>query len=264
MSCPLGGIDLVSLAEKVVVITGGALGTGRYCGQQYAKAGAHVAIADINERGLHEVGELLAAESDVKHLVRNVDIRVEDDVRSFVEEAAATFGRIDVLVNNAAIVPHAQWMTEASIWPPVKDMDFSFWQNVFAVQLDGSFLFIKYVVPRMESQGHGHIINVMNSGPNYIKNTARLSSARRVPYTASKVALHNMTQYIGEDLRDSNICVVGVSGEAFATDRAPQEARNRLPGPEILGNRFLLAAEAPMELTGMWVTEKDGGLVPRT
>jgi NAD(P)-dependent dehydrogenase (short-subunit alcohol dehydrogenase family) len=254
----------VSLAEKVVVITGGAFGTGRYCAQQYAKAGAHVAIADINDQGLQEVGELLAAESSGKQLGRHVDIRAEDEVREFVDEVAATFGRIDVLVNNAAIVPHAQWMTDASIWPPIKDMDFSFWQQVFAVQLDGSFLFIKSVVPHMEAQGEGHIINVMNSGPNYIKNTARLSSARRVPYTASKVALHNMTQYIGEDLRDSNICVVGVSGEAFATDRAPEEARRRMPGPEILGNRFLLAAEAPMELTGMWVSEKGGGLVPRT
>jgi NAD(P)-dependent dehydrogenase (short-subunit alcohol dehydrogenase family) len=254
----------VSLTDKVVVITGGALGTGRYCAQQYAEAGAHVAVADINQEGLQEVSDLLSDRSDRKHLLRRVDIRNEDEVKAFVDEVIASFEHIDVLVNNAAVVPHALWMTEASIWPPIKDMDFSFWRQVFAVQLDGSFLFIKYVVPHMEAQGGGHIINVMNSGPNYIKNTARLSSARRVPYTASKVALHNMTQYIGEDLRESNICVIGVSGEAFATDRAPEEARNRLPGPEVLGNRFLLAAQAPMELTGMWVAEKSGGLVPRT
>jgi NAD(P)-dependent dehydrogenase (short-subunit alcohol dehydrogenase family) len=253
----------VSLAGKVVVITGGALGTGRYCAQQFAEAGAHVAIADIDEQGLKEVEELLGKISDTKHLVRRVDIRNEDEVKKFVEEIARTFSRIDVLVNNAAIVPHAQWMTKASMWPPIKDMDYGFWRNVFAVQLDGSFFFIKYVVPHMEAHGGGHIINVMNSGANYIPNTARLSSARRVPYTASKVALHNMTQYVGEDLRDSNICVVGVSGEAFATDRAPEEARKRLPGPEVLGKRFLLAAEAPMVLTGMWVEEKSGGLVPR-
>ncbi len=225
----------VSLAGKVVIITGGALGTGRYCAQQFAKDGAHVAIADINEPGLKEVEAMLAKISDTKHLVRRVDIRNQDEVKAFVDEIAKTFSRIDVLMNNAAVVPHAMWMTQASNWPPIKDMDYDFWRHVFAVQLDGTFFFIKYVVPHMEAGGGGHIINVMNSGANYIANTARLSSARRVPYTASKVALHNMTQYVGEDLRDSNICVVGVSGEAFAADHAPEEARKRMPGPEVLG-----------------------------
>jgi NAD(P)-dependent dehydrogenase (short-subunit alcohol dehydrogenase family) len=254
----------MSLAGKVAVITGGANGTGRYVAQQYAESGAYVAVADIDEQGLEDLRAWLAKQSDRKHLTKRVDIRNENEVKAFVAEIVAVFSRIDVLVNNAAIVPHAQWMTKSSIWPPIKDMDYSFWKNVFAVQLDGSFFFIKYCVPHMEARGGGHIINVMNSGANYIPNTARLSSARRVPYTASKVALHNMTQYIGEDLRESNICVIGVQGEAFATEKAPEEARKRMPGPEILGKRFLLAAEAPMIFTGMWVEEKSGGLVPRT
>jgi NAD(P)-dependent dehydrogenase (short-subunit alcohol dehydrogenase family) len=250
----------MSVNDKVVLITGGALGVGRFCALQFAGEGAKVSLCDIDDEGLAEIDEKLTPITDGEHIAKHADIRDEESVKSFVAQTAEKFGRIDVLINNAAIVPHFMWGTE--IWPPVQDMDFGFWKDVFDTNVHGSFLYMKYVVPHMLSQGGGHIINLHSGKPTFKPGTTSLNNSRGCPYFASKTALYVMTRYFGEDLKESNICIVSMSGAVIATDRAPEHVRAKMPGPEVLGRRFLLAAECPMELSGRWVEEGRGGLVP--
>ena len=78
----------------------------------------------------------------------------------------------------------------------------------------------------------------------------------------SKDAIRTFTRFVAEEEREWNICVVAISPkQAIATEDAPDDARKRLPGPEILGDGFVLAAEAGMELSGKTVEHRNGGLV---
>ncbi len=235
---------------KVAVITGGARGIGRYIATTLADAGAKLALADIDAERLRRTAEEFTARG-VDTLAIPTDVRDEDAVRALMQQAAAHFGRIDVLVNNAAIVPHFQWGVPR--WPAVRDMDLSFWDRVIRTNLYGTFLCTKHVIPYMERQGGGHIINLHGGG----------SGTGAVAYVMTKEALVTFTAFVAEEVRDQNICVVILSpGAAIATEDAPEEARRRMPGPEFAGNRFVLAADAPMSLSGKLLTVRDGALVP--
>jgi 3-hydroxybutyrate dehydrogenase len=241
----------MSLENKAVVITGGAMGIGRYIALGCAERGARVAIADIEDAGLKAVEEELDALS-ARALAMKADVRVESEVKTLMERVAAEFGTIDYLVNNAGIVPHFQWGRPR--WPRAKDMEFSFWTNIFATNLHGSWLCAKYAIPYMEAQNSGHIVNLYGGG--------LLTPPGAMAYSVTKEALVTFSRFLAEEVRDHNICVMSISpGPPIATERAPEEARSRLPGPDAAGDRFFLAADADMELSGHLVDVVDGKLV---
>ena len=139
-----------------------------------------------------------------------------------------------------------------------------FWDTVMGVALLGSFLASKHAVPYMEQGGGGNIVNLHGGGG--------LTPPGALAYATAKDSLITFTlnaegqvrgdQFHAEEVRDSNIAVVIISpGAAIATEDAPEEARNRMPGPDYAGPRFLLAAEASMELSGHLLDYKDGELV---
>jgi 3-oxoacyl-[acyl-carrier protein] reductase len=230
----------MSLQGKSVVVTGSAKGIGRYIAQGFAQEGAKVAIMDIDEARLQQT---LAEIEDFggEAMAVNASVRDEERVRSAMAEVAERFGGIDVLINDAGIVPHFQW--GGPRWPAVKDMDQSFWQHVLGTNLGGTFLCSKHAVPYMERAGGGHIVNLYGGGGK--------SPAGALAYVVSKEAIVVFSEYHAEEVRDANICVVAISpGGAIATEDAPEEARSRMPGPDLAGRRFLLAAEAPMEMSG--------------
>lgn len=240
------------LKGKSVVVTGGAKGIGRYIAHGFAREGARVAIADIDEarlrRTLGELGELGADAMAVP-----TDVTNEDAVASLMAQAAERFGGVDVLVNDAAVVPHFMWGDKPR-WPKVRDMDASFfWDTVMGAALRGTFLASKHAVPYMERGGGGHIVNLHGGGS--------VTPPGALAYATAKDSLVTFTKFHAEETRDANICVVIISpGAAIATDEAPQEAQERMPGPEYAGPRFLLAAEAPMELSGHLLDYQDGEL----
>ena len=167
-------------------------------------------------------------------------------------QAASAFGTIDYLVNNAAIVPHFQW--GGPRWPRVRDMDLSFWEKVIATNVHGTFLCSKHAIPYMEKQKSGHIVNLHGGGGK--------TPPGAMAYVITKEAGVWFSRYLAEEVREHNICVMSLSpGRAIATERAPDEARGRMPGPEFAGDRFILAAEAPMELSGHLVDLVEGRLV---
>ena len=236
------------LKDKVAVITGGAKGIGRYIAHGFAREGAKLAIGDIDLTRLKQTTRELE-EIGVEVFARPLDVRIEAQVGDFMRETAARFGRLDVLVNNAGIVTHFGWGVPR--WPLVRDMDKGFWDKVMETNLGGTFLCTKHALPYMQKQRSGHIINLYGGSP-----PKTLGSC---VYSVSKDAIRTFTRFVAEEVRDLNICVVSVSpGGAIATEDAPEEVRRTMPGPESAGNRFVLAAEAGMELSGQRLTLKDG------
>ena len=239
------------LQDKVVVVTGGAKGIGRYMARGFAQEGAKVAIGDMDAARLDQtVGEMRDFGGDVIGVP--TDVRDEDQVRALMAQAAERLGGIDALVNNAGIVPHFNWGVPR--WPAVKDMEQGFWQKVLGTNLGGTFLCSKHVTPYLEARGGGNIVNLYGGGG--------LMPAGAAAYVVSKEAIVIFTKYHAEEVRDANICVVAISpGGAIATEDAPEEARARMPSPESAGPRFVLAAQAGMEMSGSLLALEDGKLV---
>jgi len=239
------------LEGKVTVITGAAKGIGRHAAKTLAQEKAKVVIADVDAERLKKTASELGKLTDL--LAVGVDVRDEDEVKKMVEQALARFGRIDVLINNAAIVPHFAWGIPR--WPRIRDMEKDLWERVIQTNLGGTFLCTKHVLPHMEERKSGHIINLFGGGG--------VKPAGACAYMVTKQGIRTFTRYVAEEVRESNVCVVIFSPRVpIATEGAPDEALKRLPGPEILGNGFVLAAELPMDQSGGCFAHENGKLVP--
>jgi NAD(P)-dependent dehydrogenase (short-subunit alcohol dehydrogenase family) len=236
------------LENKVVIITGSAGGIGRYVARTYAEAGAKVVVADI--KPLDTVaGELVAMGAE--HLAIPTNIRDEAAVRTLMERTVDRFGRLDVLHNNAAIVPHVS--RENPRWSRLGALAPDLWDEVIATNLGGTFRCTRYALPYLEAQRSGHIINTMGG-------------SRRVgggPYQVSKDAIQSFTRAVADEEREYDICVVAMSpGGRIAVEGNPDpEVHAQYPGVESVGNRFVLAAQASMELSGKLVDVQNGKLV---
>lgn len=236
---------------KVVIVTGGAKGIGRHAAHTLAKAGAKVVLADADAERLQKtLAEVRGMNTEA--IALPTDVRDEKDVRRMVFDTVDRFGQIDALINDAGIVPHFNWGIPK--WPRVRFLSKDFWDAVIQTNLGGTFLCTKYVVPFMEEKRSGNIVNLWGGG--------RAENHGASPYVVSKDAIRTFTRFVAEEEREWNVCVVAFSPkQAIATEDAPAEARIRLPGPESLGNGFVLAAQASMELTGKTVEHQDGKLI---
>ena len=241
------------LEGKVVIVTGGARGIGRHAAITFAREKAKVVVADVDKECAQKTAGELARMTDA--LAIQVDVRQENDVKKMVDQVLARYGQIDVLVNDAAIVPHFAWGVPR--WPRIRDMGKDFWDKVIQTNLGGTFVCTKQVLAHMESRKVGHIINLYGGGG--------VKPAGACAYVVTKEAIRTFTRYVAEEVRETNVCVVIFSpGVAIATEDAPEEARRRMPGTEILGNGFVLAAELPMSQAGQVCAYKDGKLVAET
>jgi len=238
------------LQDKVIVITGSGQGIGKHAAKTFAQEKAKIVIADFNaelaKKTASEIG--VAAESIAIH----VDVRNEDSVKKLFGEVIDRFGQIDVLINNAAIVPHFAWNIPR--WPLIADMPVEFWDRVVHTNLYGTFFGTKHVIPHMAKRKAGHIINLYGGGG--------VKPGGAATYMVTKDGIRTFTRYVAEEVRDSNICIVTFSPRVpIATETAPEEALERLPGPEILGQGFVLAAQLPMAQSGKCFAYENGKLV---
>lgn len=239
------------LEGKVVIITGSAGGIGRYVAKTFAQERAKVVVCDI--KPLDNVSaDLEALEAD--HFAVPVDVRDEKSVDNLTDTVMNRYGRIDVLHNNAAIVTHFQW--GGPVWPRIAELDPAFWDKVIQTNLGGTFMCTRFVLPYMEAQRSGHIISTMGGS----------RATGGAPYAVSKDAIRTFTRRVAEEEREYNVCVVcmgpnppGITG--IATEDAPPEVRARMRNVEVVGNRYVLAAQAPMELSGEQLDVQGGRLV---
>jgi len=186
----------VRLADKVCIITGAGGGMGRVAAQRFAAEGARVVIAEFSEQAGGETVQLVK-DAGGEATFAKVDVSKEDDARAMVDQAIATYGRVDVLYNNAGIMPEADHS--------VIDTDVATWDQVMAVNLRGVFLSCKYAIPRMVEQGSGSVINISSF-------VALLGcSVPQDAYTASKGAVLSLTrslavQFGPHGVRTNAIC----------------------------------------------------------
>src|SRR3974377_1947 len=143
---------MARLAGRTAIVTGGAKGIGRHYSFALAAEGARVMIADIAD------GEGVAPEIAAAHGANSVtsavtDVSDEDAVKAVIAATMERFGKIDILVNNAALFAPLQEQK-------CTEIDTAVWDKGMAVNLRGPFLMVKHVVPRMQAQGYGKIINI--------------------------------------------------------------------------------------------------------
>lgn len=185
---------------KCVLVTGAGSGFGEAIARRFAAEGARVCLSDIDGARLSAVDRSL---QDAGATVRAVlaDVAKEDDVRNVVDAAHSTFGKIDVLVNNAGYSHRSQPMWKIS----VADFD-----AVFAVNVRGVFLGCKYAIPHMIEQGGGVIVNIASIG-------AVAPRPGVTPYNATKGAVLTLSRGLALEVARHNIRVNAVNPVAAAT-----------------------------------------------
>ena len=138
----------MQMRGKSVIVTGAASGIGRATAIAFAKAGAQVALVDVNEAAAHRTAKHLG--TGVKHTVLKADLSKVADIRNMVAQTKKSFGRIDALANIAAIYPRAS----------VLDVTEDFWDKMMAVNLRGLFFSCQAALRVMADQGGGAIVNI--------------------------------------------------------------------------------------------------------
>ena len=268
----------MTVRGQVVVVTGGAQGIGRSVARAFAAEGALVAIADIAPMD-NIVSEVENLGGDV--LPVKTDVTNETQVRSLMQQVYRRFGRIDVLINDAAIVTH--FHIGEPRWPRIRDMELGFFKKVLDVNLIGTFLCTKHVIPYMESLNAGHIISFGQGtvgGPP--KPLPGHNDDGMGVYHVSKRAIRAFTREVAAEERDFNICALsmGPGGDSGSEGPGPERAGRAGGGGgtitedspawarEAAGSRvysggahFVLAAEAPIEFSGNQVAVQGGKLV---
>lgn len=175
-----------SLKGRVGIITGAASGMGRAAALLMAERGARIVVADIAADKATEVVDLIRSRGG-KAICCGGDIASEADWRSVVATAVDTYGRIDILYNNAADLRPEIYGRDAAI--ALEEMDVPLWDHVMAVNLRGTMLGCKHVIPEMTRQGGGSIINASS-------NAAAAGQETTMAYGASKAGVNVLTQYV--------------------------------------------------------------------
>ena len=224
------------LKDKVAIITGGADGIGKAFVNGFINEGARVVIADINRTA----GELLMSSliSEGKDaLAVSTDVSQAADVENLVMQTMARFGKIDILINNAAI-----YMRVKARAAPIEELSPDEWDRVMAVNAKGVFLCSRAVFPYMKKQGGGKIINIASD-------LAFAGAANMAHYVASKGAVVSLTKAIALEGGDHNINVNCIApGSTFSEDPADLVALERRQ--QFAVKRALKRVEFPTDLVG--------------
>lgn len=248
------------LEGKTAIITGAALGLGRAMSLRLAREGAKVVATDRNMDGLTET-ERMVREQGGEVTIFKMDVSKEEDTNRMAEKTITTYGTIDVLVNNAAIIAGLKRIS-------FMDISVDEWDRVMAVNVKGYWLCARAVTPQMMRQDKGRIINIAS-------NTAFTATFGITHYLSSKAAIMGLTRSLAGELGQYNITVNNVCPGRIMTEmrrayttweRAIELAEkdqliNRPPMPEdITGIVVYLASDESAMMTGQSVVV-DGGLV---
>lgn len=166
------------LTDRVAIVTGSAQGIGLAIAERLATDGARVMIADVNGPGAE------AAAARIPGAVwLEVDVSAQEDVDRLLDETLRRLGKVDILVNNAAITPYAAW----------NDIDLDSWRQVMAVNLDGVFLTCQAASRVMREKRYGRIINI-------VSNTILAGTPNMAHYVASKGGVLALTRALATEL----------------------------------------------------------------
>jgi 3-oxoacyl-[acyl-carrier protein] reductase/pyridoxal 4-dehydrogenase len=226
------------LDNRVAIVTGAAQGIGKAAADKLAEEGATVVSADIQEG-----------------TTKQVDVSNEEQVKRLVDETVAEHGKLDVLVNSAAIVPFTPW----------DDIDFAEWRRIMAVNLDGTFLTNHYAQKAMRENGYGRIVNIAS-------NVVVAGTPNLAHYVASKGGVFAFTRALARELGPHGITVNSVApgltetegvlaskhAEAFDFVQMLQAIPRRAVAADIAPAVAFLASEEAGWITGQLLVA-DGG-----
>ena len=194
------------LQDRVAIVTGGGHGIGRAYAKRLAEEGAKLVIAELDG----PAGERVAAE--VGGLALRTDVADEKSVSAMARHAVERYGRIDILVNNAAIF-HTVPMSRA----PFDQIEPEEWDRMMTVNLRGTWFACRAVIPQMRKQQYGKIINI-SSG------TALKGTGSRIHYVTSKAGILGFTRTLAMELGKDNICVNCIAPGSTLSEEDPDES----------------------------------------
>ncbi|MGA2192382.1 MAG: 3-oxoacyl-[acyl-carrier-protein] reductase [Nitrospirota bacterium] len=242
------------LKGKTALVTGGAQGIGKAIAVKLAKAGADIAISDINIEKAKETALELSS-LGVKAIATGGNVADSQSAAAMVDEALASLGKLDILVNNAGI-------TRDNLIMRMKDED---WDLVLDVNLKGSFNCAKAALRHMSKARYGRIINIASV-------VGAMGNAGQANYVASKAGLIGLTKTIAREYSSRNITANAVAPgfiDTAMTEALPEKVREelmkqiplgRLGTPDdVAGAVKFLASDAASYITGQ-VIHVNGGM----
>jgi 3-oxoacyl-[acyl-carrier protein] reductase len=224
------------LEGRVAIVTGGGHGIGRAYARRLVEEGAKVVVAEIDAAAAEAAATELSSQGHSALAVRT-DVAERASVEEMARRAVAAFGRIDVLVNNAAI-----FATVPMSRAPFDRIDPSEWDRMMAVNLRGTWLASCAVIPQMRKQGYGKIINI-SSG------TALKGSASRIHYVTSKAGILGFTRSLAQEVGPDNICVNCVAPGSTLSEENPDEDVVKMRTAAV-SSRALRRVQTPGDLVG--------------
>ncbi|MBH0115913.1 SDR family oxidoreductase [Salinibacterium sp. NG253] len=200
--------------QRVALVTGAAQGIGAAIAKELAADGMKVVVADINGDGAQTVA------SEIDGVAKTLDVSDPDQVSATIADIVSEFGRIDVLVNNAALVPLTAW----------EDISFEEWRRVMSVNLDGIYLVTHAVTKVMGEAGYGRIVNIAS-------NTFVAGTPNCAHYVATKGASIGLVRGLAGELGKLGITINAVAPGIIASEGV-------LTGPHVAGFDFVVPMQA--------------------
>jgi NAD(P)-dependent dehydrogenase (short-subunit alcohol dehydrogenase family) len=252
---------MTRLADKVAVVTGAGAGIGRAIALRFAREGARVVVGDRDDATADETARAIEAEAGAA-VAALCDVSREADVDALVALAVEKFGRLDVMVNNAALVRHA----------PLSQTTTKQWRKSVEVTLDGTFFGVRAALNAMIPRGTGSILNITSGAGLH-------GEPFHNAYGASKAAVHNLTQLACVEnaqhgIRINAICPGPIDTETLRWALAQRPggvsafveqipARRLGSADEVAHVAVFLASDEAAYVNGAIVTV-DGGIAART
>jgi len=250
------------LKDKVTIITGAAHGIGKAYARRFAEEGAHVVIADVDGVGGEATAKALL-DAGGSAWARATDVTQFSNVEGLMRETVAKFGKVDVLLNNAAI-----YVTQKLWKGPVEELALEEWDRVIEVNLKGVFLCSKAAIPIMKRQKSGKIINIASG--TFFSGTGNMPH-----YTTAKGGVVALTRVMARQLGEFGINVNCMTpGSTMSEESVSDEVLKRRQGSmdkrafrrvetpaDIVGTALFLASSDSDFVTGQLLVVEGGGIM---